>query len=417
MRAKRSNPPPRHPPPKEPSLFRLLLGAPLDLPPDWQAMVPLARRHGLAPLLAFRLKQQRDQIGAPAHVLDDLEQDYYGAVVRHTHVERQLAAILQALDAACVPVIVVKGLAFAAAYPDPALRTFGDLDVWVRPASLDRAEAALNDLGYQCLAPHGDLLLHHHLPPMLPDGEGVALDVHWRLDDGERGGRLPEEELWARATAWSVAGQPALRLDPVDAVLHLCRHAVVQNLLHGAVHSLFDLVYLTRGWEQAAWDSLARRAVDYRLARAVYLMLLLQGEGLGVAVPPGTLPALRPDGAAPPPAGLVGRLLLPDGLPGVHIPSTASRAWAQATLPARVGYLLQHVFPPPPAMVALCHVPAGSPRLWLAYLSRPLALLHQYGPVMWQALRGGAGARAAWQGDVWLQEWLRAEQLGDGNRS
>jgi hypothetical protein len=394
------------------ALSRLLVGELPDHRPDWEVLVRLARQHGLAPLLCFQLTRSRHvaRARAPETIREALERDYYASLGRYLRVEYQLAQVLGALVAVEVPNVVVKGLATAAAYPHPALRAFDDLDIWVRRADLDRTVEALQDLEYRFIAPRQEPLLHHHLPQMVGRRGGIPLEIHWRLDDGQRVGRLPQQDLWTRARGWSVAGQPTLRLEAIDNVLHLCRHAVVQNLLHRGLNSLFDFVYLTAAWGSARWDTLEQRAVEYGLARAVSLMLSLQEKLLGLSAPPGALSLLCSAGARGLPSGVLDRLLtMGDDLPGRPVPSTASRAWAHGSLLSRLGYLLRRVFLPPEAMAAQCEIPAGSPRLWLAYLSRPLTLLCQYGPAVWQAYRGEPSARSAWEFDLWLQQWLREE--------
>jgi hypothetical protein len=77
----------------------------------------------------------------------------------------QLAQVLAALAGAGVPALVVKGAAAGAFYPDPALRY---LDVLVPQAQVDRAEAALNGLGYHAVKSKEWMLDHaHHLPPLV----------------------------------------------------------------------------------------------------------------------------------------------------------------------------------------------------------------------------------------------------------
>jgi hypothetical protein len=76
------------------------------------------------------------------------------------------------------------------------------------------------------------------------------VEVHWRLDIDEQEGfsnyaaTLPVEDLWARAVPWSVAGQAAMRLEAVDAALHLCRHAAVQHRAHLQLSVLADKLIL-----------------------------------------------------------------------------------------------------------------------------------------------------------------------------
>jgi hypothetical protein len=91
-----------------------------------------------------------------------LQKDFYAAAARSMV---QLAQVLVALAGAGVPALVVKGAAAGTFYPDPALRY---LDVLVPQAQVDRAEAALNGLGYHAVkAREWAVDHHHHLPPLV----------------------------------------------------------------------------------------------------------------------------------------------------------------------------------------------------------------------------------------------------------
>jgi len=328
--------------------------------------------------------------------------------------ERQLAEAVGALAAAGVPVIVLKGAALAALYPDPALRLYTDLDLLVPRAQLDEAEAALHGLGYRCSQPKDWALAHHyHLPPMVRDRAQLAVEVHWRLDDTWRVGCLPVDELWSRAVPWSVQGQAAQRLEVVDAALHLCRHAVVQNRLHAGLGSLTDLRQVTDGWGRAEWEALARRAADYGLRSAVYLMLALVQGVLGQAAPQEVLAALRPSGGASLPDDLVERLLLPEDLRTAKVTVALARTGSQETQSARLRRLMRYLFPPRERLALEYEVRADSPSVWLIYLRWPVDLLRRYGPTVWDVLRGKRAARAAWEREVWLERWLGQEVSGE----
>ena len=147
--------------------------------------------------------------------------------------------------------MVVKGAALGTFILTRLCGLYGDLDIMVPEAQLDMAERALNGLGYHCFASKAWWLDRlHHLPPMVSESGGLLVELHWRLDYQEEKGRLPADDLWARAVPWTVHDQPALRLDAVDAVLHLCRHAVVQHRAYGAFRSLCDLAQVTQDWGQ-----------------------------------------------------------------------------------------------------------------------------------------------------------------------
>lgn len=398
------------------ALGRLLMGLRPSPGLDWEAIEGLAWRHGLAALMYWRLDESEDGWdGVPEVIRDGLRDAFYAAAARAMVAERLLAEALKVLAAAEVPVLLVKGAALGAFYPDPALRAYGDFDIMVSQAQLDRVEQVLNGLGYRCYSPKAWWSKQHqHMPPMVSGDGWLMVEVHWRLDREEVLGRLPAEDLWARAVPWSVAGQPALQLEIVDAALHLCRHAVVQHRLRLGLRPLCDLAQVTGGWDQAEWQVLSRRAMRYGLERSVYLMLVLAEQVLGLAVPPHVMSALRPFHGESVPEDLGENLLHLGDSQTLSVPVAAVQAGAKGTRRAQLRHLLWHLFLPRDGMAVVYDVPADSPRIWLMYLRRPADLLRRYGRSAWDALRGEGAARAAWAREVWLERWLRGESETGG---
>ena len=400
-------------------LGRILAAFPIEPGTDWASVIGLARRQRVSPLLFWRLEQRESDAGggagAPQEVMDELRRDLHTAAAQAMLAELQLATILGMLSAADVPVIVVKGAATAAFYPDPALRAYGDIDIMVAKAQLDAAERALNGLGYECFASKAWWLDHfHHLPPMVSERGGLLVELHWGLDYEAGKGRLPADDLWARAVQWTVQGQPTLRLDTIDAVLHLCRHAVVQHRVYGAFRSLCDLAQLTEGWGQEEWETMGQRALDYELARPVYLTLVLAEQALDFTAPAEVLVMLRPPGSVPEPEELMRRLMRSDGVMSDRVSVGAVQAATEGPFAARLGFLAESLLLPREGMAMVYRIPVDSPRIWLAYLWRPVDLLRRYGLSIWRTFRGERGAQAMWQREVWLERWLRGyEQPGE----
>jgi hypothetical protein len=317
-----------------------------------------------------------------------------------------LAQILHTLEGEGVPAVVIKGAALAAEYPDPALRPYGDLDLLVPEARLAQAERVLNGLGYRGFTSKGWSVEHHrHLPTMLGEDGRIPVEIHWRLDNPGQTGQLPTQEMWARAWAWSVGGQAALRLDPVDAALHVCCHAVVQNVGRLGLLPVCDLVQLAGHWDRAQWDALVRRGRRYGLERAVFFMLSLARQAMELAVPGDVWYDLEPAG------GEVDQIerFLTLAPRRETLPVTAIRALAQEGLPVRVIYLMRSVFPSRASMAALYKVPADSARIWATYARRPLDLLRRHGKAAWQVVRGDEAMQEVWEREAWLAKWLRQE--------
>mgnify|MGYP002386823728 CR=1 FL=1 len=377
---------------------------------EWECVVALARQHGLSPLFYWRTARSPGRAAVPAHLLEQLKNDLYCAVRRTMLAERQLSELLMALDAAGVPVLVLKGAAAAAFYPDPALRAYSDLDCLVPEPQLAAAENALRALGYGShLSPAWWQNHFAHLPPMTRRNDELGVETHWRLDLGEdRAGRLPAGDVWQRSVTWNLpGGQPALRLDDVDTVLHLCYHAAVQHRLHLGLHPLCDLAQVVSGWDDARWGTLMSRARAYGLSRAVDLLLALAARWLSLEIPPEIRRSWQP--LAPIVEGWLARLATPQaGAPAAMVVAGSARA-----LGPRLRHLLWHVFLPRQGMAVVYGIPADSARIWLTYAWRPFHLLRKHGGTLWRVLRGDRAARAAWDSDVWLEQWLQ-EPRSDG---
>lgn len=400
-------------------LGAFLMGRPSESLPkadsDWEVLVRVARQHGLSALLYRQARLASGEPGIPPAVTNVLRRDYMVAVAQTMTVERELAQALNALHTAGVPAAVLKGAALGAYYPAPSLRTYGDIDLWVRREHLDLAEQTLNNLGYQATQSREWALEQgHHLPPMIghsddgrPD-ERRPIEVHWRLDNGSQPERLPVDELWSRLEPWSVAGAPARRLSVVDAALHLCHHAVAQHRLAFGLRSLCDLAYVTQSWDEHAWDVFVERALGYGLQRSVYLLLVLAGPVLGPLAPPAIMQRLAHT-TPPLPDDQIVEWAASWAEAEVYMPAAAAQAAGQSSWVARLRRLLWHLFPPRKVMAVVYGVAYRSPRIWLTYLWRPVDLLRRYGAAVWSAARGAPAARAAWTRQAWLERWLNVD--------
>ena len=401
------------------ALGRLLLGLQPNVGLDWAALVELARRHGVSPLLFWRLENEGADLtkerAVPAAVRERLQTDFYSAAARGAVAEYQSAKVLRALTAAEVTTMVVKGAAVGSFYPNPALRFYSDLDLMVPWTQLDEAERVLRGLGYWYSEAKDWWLDHfYHLPLMINDDGLLAVELHWRLDADEAFGRLPVDELWDRSVPWSLQGQPVLRLEAVDTVLHLCRHAVVQHRAQLGLRPVCDLAQVVKGWERVEWEALKQRAARYGLARPVYLMLTLAEQMLGLDMPAGIVSGLRPPGTTELPTAVVEHLVRLEGGPATRVPGAVVQAGAKRTLGARLSHFLWHLFLPRDGMAVVYNIPADSPLIWLTYLWRPLDLLRRYGRFVWGLLSGEQAAQRTWAREVWLERWLRAEGENGG---
>ena len=127
------------------------------------------RSHRLEVLAARRFRATGRQVP-----LDFVAQERAAALVEMS-ASLVLRRVREAYDG---PTIVLKGPEVAAAYPDPALRSYGDIDLLVPDVAA--AHRALLDAGFELV---GDPELYvdiHHLRPLAVREIPIAVEIHSR---------------------------------------------------------------------------------------------------------------------------------------------------------------------------------------------------------------------------------------------
>jgi hypothetical protein len=242
----------------------------------WTALIAAARAEQLIGSLGYRLQDQP----APASVklaLADARRSS-DQVKRQALWEAEMAG--RALAHLPVPVVLLKGTAFAAAdLPASVGRAIGDLDILVPHSSLREVEQALIAAGWEWVKEdaYDDLYYRqwmHELPPMIHRERDRMIDVHHTI--------LPPT---ARPTPDpaalledSVTLPNGLRiLSPADMIVHAAAHLFADGDLAGGLRNLWDIDRLVRHFTAAPefWSTLADRARRHQLTEAVARALRL----------------------------------------------------------------------------------------------------------------------------------------------
>lgn len=146
--------------------------------------------------------------------------------------ERTLVRTAVRLGEAGIEVRVLKGPGVAHLdYPDPSLRSFGDIDLLVRSSQFDATVDLLVRSGHRRRYPEPrpgfDRRFGKGSCLVSPDGHEV--DLHRTLALGPFGLSLRLDDLWQRSSTFSLAGQDLLALAPEERFLHACYHAALGN--------------------------------------------------------------------------------------------------------------------------------------------------------------------------------------------
>jgi len=254
---------------------------------DWDYVLECAALNGLGPLLYSLL---RDMDGAvPGGAMARLQSAYYANGLRNSLFMAALERVLGALQASGVDAVLLKGAALAESHwGNVALRPMADIDLLVREAALDRAEAALSSLGF---APEAGARRewyrrnHHHDAPWVDTAGGPMLELHRDLVPPGFGVTADLGGIWQRVRPARVGQAPALTLAPEDMVAHICLHTALADPLVGSVRSLMDLALVLGAARHLDWDEFVNRANRDGWARHAALTLAAARRVCGAAVP------------------------------------------------------------------------------------------------------------------------------------
>jgi hypothetical protein len=217
------------------------------IPADVAAMVPArALHHGVTALITAR-QVVMDSLPRSAH--DLMRTQALGEAMWDLRHRQVLIPLLDAMERAGVPVVLLKGTALAySRYPSPALRARGDTDVLIPPAQRENARLVLAACGFGLASNRdADRTTQEEWVSHATDGSAHAIDLHWNLMWAWALSQLFDtDHLVGRARPCPALCASARILPPGIALLHAC--------LHRASH--FNTAYFVGGEAQFGGDRL-----------------------------------------------------------------------------------------------------------------------------------------------------------------
>jgi hypothetical protein len=261
---------------------------------DSEAFWTLGQRHEVLPLV-WRTLNDPGTIGLVDPALASrLKRRYYATLIRNEARVVELVRILDALDVVGVEAMPVKGPSLAMmAYGHPALRTFDDLDILVRPDDVDASRPVLRSLGYATNEVPTFTEAHHAFHDLqwfgMLDGGRLCVELHWALwSPAFFAGDVAD--LWARSRLALLRDRSTPMLSVEDALLHLAIHRTSSPL---RLRFVCDVAELVRRNLDLDWEALLERAAAYRARTALFAALDLAARLLDAPVPPAVLQRLR----------------------------------------------------------------------------------------------------------------------------
>ncbi|WLI88894.1 nucleotidyltransferase family protein [Massilia sp. R2A-15] len=259
---------------------------------EWDLLLRQAAVANLGAALFYLAEQEGVLAAVPAQARAHLDWSRVRGERHRQAVRFEVREIRRALAGLGLPLILMKGAAYAAAARAPAPgRLFSDIDIMVPKERLGDVEAALMLHGWA--SGHTDAYDQryyrewmHELPPMQHIKRQSLIDVHHAILPETAADRPDPHKL--RAATVAVGDDEGLRVfAPADMVLHSAVHLFYDGEFGKGLRDLIDIhrLLLEFGREPGFWAALPRRAAELELARPLFYALRYSARLLGTPVP------------------------------------------------------------------------------------------------------------------------------------
>jgi hypothetical protein len=262
---------------------------------DWSRLLALAEEHGVLGHLAASLSKHNENI-VPAEKRSSLVELYRAQVFRTLGMTRELFRLLELFAGKNIGSLVVKGPVLAVdAYGDPAIRSYGDLDLLVRQRDIRRATEVFLAAGYEATVPLSAIEARKIPGQYLfsrPDSR-LLVELHNDVTLRYFPRRLPIEEFFARQTRVRLDGHEVPALSVEDELVYVS--------VHGATHLwerlgwIADVAALVTRQRDIDWQATSKTARQVGAERMLATGLCLASDLLHARLPAPVLTAVRKD--------------------------------------------------------------------------------------------------------------------------
>ena len=266
---------------------------------DWAEVRRLATWHAVAELLAFRTGQC---LAVPSEIKAGLCATQHATAQNNLLLASELLRIMEAFHGAGIEALAYKGPALAVPYyGDISRRSFGDLDVLLRPENLSGARDVLEERGFvpwqefaglTATQERAYLRSGYHFQYSRPDGS-TPIELHWNIAPHLFGIAVPMEQLFRRAVSVQIGGRAVLAPCAEDHLVLLC--------IHGAKHMwdklrlIADVAQLIAATAAINFDQVLRFSSELHARRMVLLGLNLAKSVFGTTLPDVVMTAVNED--------------------------------------------------------------------------------------------------------------------------
>jgi len=245
---------------------------------NWERVLRLSLFHDVFPCV-YRHLEYTGWKSVPDEAVGKFRKAWHHHLARNIILHRELNRVLELLATGGIKAIPLKGVLLAGLlYPDVTLRSFNDLDIWIRPQDKEKAEKLLQQIDYK---PRVTAVLDYSAENeysfpfyrYFPHNRRVYLDLHWRLAKSRDYQALPEKQWWNRAEEVWINDQRYFSFVPDDMFIYLAMK--IHASAYCYLKQFIDLYQLLNQWgNRLDWGYIHQTTKEMGMANNLSFLFL-----------------------------------------------------------------------------------------------------------------------------------------------
>lgn len=187
---------------------------------DWDKLIRLAARHSISSNLAYAVENLPDALLPDKRITDVLQKHQMMSLAKWESQQLVYDEMVELFERSGVCFMPVKGICTRARYPDPRLRTMGDIDALYKSEQTKIVRQLMDELGTDDFSP-GRKNDSYEIAPH------VEIEMHRRLLDTGSSVSAYYDDIWDRAVrkdGYSYIYEMTIEDEYIFNILHLAVH-------------------------------------------------------------------------------------------------------------------------------------------------------------------------------------------------
>lgn len=245
---------------------------------DWDRVINLALFHDVFPSVYRHLKNNTFCM-MPKVIVRKLHRLWQQHLTRNIILHHELNSILTLFAKEGLKAIPLKGLLLAGLfYPEMTLRSYNDLDIWIRPGDMERAGKLLQQIGYEpgflvdqsCSVENDNNISFYRY---LVRRSRIRVELHWSLAKSRDYTAIPEERWWHRAEQVWIHDRGYFSLTPEDMLIYLTINIHTSTYIY--LKQFVDLYLFFMYWGDGLdWEYIHQTAKECGMVNNLFFALL-----------------------------------------------------------------------------------------------------------------------------------------------